>query len=50
MANQDKKNRNDKKAATKAPKEHGVAKIPKYEQQPLASPTVLGLLPKAKKK
>ncbi|GAB4017049.1 hypothetical protein [Spirosoma koreense] len=48
MANQDKKNRNQKKAATKAPKVHGVAKIPKYEQTP-ASSTVFGLLPKTKK-
>ncbi|MBO0935428.1 hypothetical protein J2I47_02595 [Fibrella sp. HMF5335] len=32
MSNDEKKNKNGKKVATKAPKVHGVHKIPKYEQ------------------
>ena len=32
MAHEEKKNKNIKKAATKAPKVHGAPKIPKYEQ------------------
>ena len=32
MSHEQKKNKNIKKAATKAPKVAGVAKVPKYEQ------------------
>jgi hypothetical protein len=32
MAHEEKKNKNIKKVATKAPKVAGVAKVPKYEQ------------------
>lgn len=32
MAHEEKKNKNIKKPATKAPKVHGAPKIPKYEQ------------------
>ncbi len=32
MAHEEKKNKNIKKVATKAPKLAGVAKVPKYEQ------------------
>lgn len=32
MAHEEKKNKNIKKVATKAPKVHGAPKIPKYEQ------------------
>ncbi len=32
MAHEEKKNKNIKKVATKAPKVHGAPKVPKYEQ------------------
>ena len=33
MAHEEKSNKNIKKVATKAPKVHGVPKVPKYEQK-----------------
>lgn len=49
MANQDKKNKNAKKVATKAPKVHGSPKTPRYEQNE-SSVTAPDLAPKAKRK
>lgn len=48
MAHEEKKNKNIKKVATKAPKVHGAPKIPKYEQSEsgIMPP---GLSPKTKK-
>jgi hypothetical protein len=48
MAHEEKKNKNVKKVATKAPKLHGAPKVPKYEQNEsgLVPPS---LSPKSKK-
>jgi hypothetical protein len=48
MANQDKKNKNLKKVATKPAKVNGVATLPKYAQNDSAF-TAPDLAPKAKK-
>ncbi|GAB4005457.1 hypothetical protein GCM10028808_05290 [Spirosoma migulaei] len=48
MAHEEKKNKNIKKVATKAPKVHGAPKVPKYEQNE-AGIMPPGLTPKVKK-
>lgn len=48
MAHEEKKNKNIKKEATKAPKVHGVHKVPRYEQGETGI-TPPDLSPKAKK-
>ncbi|QJW89967.1 hypothetical protein HNV11_11560 [Spirosoma taeanense] len=49
MAHEEKKNKNVKKVATKAPKVHGAPRIPKYEQNQSGF-SVADLSPKEKKK
>ena len=48
MTHQEKKNKNVKKVANKAPKVHGAPKVPKYEQNE-SGLSLPGLAPKTKK-